>query len=178
MVRIILCICLLLLSSSPGAGAASEPSWLKGVPLEGAVKIGNGSRIVVEVSDPDCRFSRRMADYWNLRKDVTRYVFLVAAKNHPDAPQKARFILCSPDRAAAYQKVFSGGIDFDEKALDRHYDDHGLLDLHRDVAARLGAKGTPTYFIEGTKVDGAKVEVVDRLLGGKKFPFALGELDE
>jgi thiol:disulfide interchange protein DsbC len=174
--RVILAICLLICTAA-GAGAGSEAAWLKGVPLSMAVKIGSGAKLVVEVSDPDCAFSRRMARYWDLRRDVTRYVFLVALKNHPEAPQKARYILCAADRAAAYRKVYAGGIDFDEKALDRHYDDRGMLELHREAAAKLGAIGTPTYFINGVKVAGAKVKEIEQLLGGEKIPFDTADPD-
>ncbi len=170
MTRFLFTICILFLTASLLAGADSE-AWLTGIPLDQAIRIGTGSKVVVEVSDPDCRFSRRMARYWDMRKDVTRYVFLVALKNHPEAAQKARYILCASDRAAAYRKVYDGGLDFGEKELDRPCDDHGLLERHRDVATKLGAIGTPTYFIKGVKVDGAKVGVIEKLLGGEKIPF-------
>ncbi len=152
-------------------GADKQGAWLRDIPLDKAIRIGSGSHVVIEISDPDCRYSRQMARYWNMRRDVTRYVFLVALKNHPEAPQKARYILSSADKATAYQEVFSGGLDFDEKRLDRHYDDGGLLKLHREVADRLGVVGTPTYFLEGVKISGAKVGEIEKLLGGEKIPF-------
>jgi protein-disulfide isomerase len=36
------------------------------------------------------------------------------------------------------------------------------------VAAKLGVVGTPTYFIEGVKINGAKVGEIEQILGGKK----------
>ncbi|HYS43325.1 MAG TPA: thioredoxin fold domain-containing protein [Geobacteraceae bacterium] len=178
MLRFISMICFLGLSwSSFAAGAGTGTAWLKELPLDKAIRIGNGSHVVVEVSDPDCRFSRRMSRYWSMRKDVTRYIFLVAMKNHPDAPQKARYILAAADQARAYDEVFSGGIDFDEKKLDRQYDDGGLLELHRKVAAKLGAIGTPTYFVEGVMIGGAKVKEIEQLLDGEKTPFDAGDAE-
>lgn len=174
MLHFFLAISLLFATPSLLAGADSE-AWLKGVPLDAAIRIGTGSKVVIEVSDPDCRFSRRMARYWEMRKDVTRYVFLVALKNHPEAAQKARYILCAADRAAAYREVYGGGLDFGEKALDLPCEDGGLLDRHRDVAAKLGAIGTPTYVIKGVKVGGAKVGEIEKLLGGEKIPFDAGD---
>jgi len=173
--RIFLTICILLCTPWVAAGAGPDASWLKGIPIDKAIRIGNGRHVVIEVSDPDCRFSRRMSRYWSLRKDVTRYVFLVALKNHPEAPQKVRYILSAGDRPGAYQEVFSGGLDFDEKRLDRRYDDGGLLELHREVAGKLGAVGTPTYFIEGVMISGAKVAEIEQLLGGEKIPFDAGD---
>jgi thiol:disulfide interchange protein DsbC len=171
------CVLGLCWSASFAAEAGTDAAWLKGLPLDKAIRVGNGSHLVVEVSDPDCRFSRRMSRYWNMRKDVTRYIFLVAMKNHPDAPQKARYILAAADQARAYDEVFSGGIDFDEKKLDQHYDDGGLLELHRGVAAKLGAIGTPTYFVEGVMISGAKVSEIEQLLGGEKIPFDAGDTE-
>ena len=176
MIRIIITFSLLICAATLLAGEAdAESAWLRGIPLHSAIRIGTGKHVVIEVSDPDCRFSRRMASYWNMRTDVTRYIFLVAMKNHPEAAQKGRYILSSADRAAAYQEVFSGGLDFNGKALDRHYDDKGVLDQHRDVAARLGVIGTPTYFIEGVKVNGAKVGEIEQILGGNKIPFEVDD---
>ncbi len=175
MPRFILAICILICLPALPARADSEAAWLKGFPLHQAIRIGTGRQAVIEVSDPDCRFSRRMVRYWDMRQDVTRYVFLVALKNHPEAPEKARYILCSADRAAAYREVYAGGLDFGEKVLDRHCDDEGLLDKHREVAAKLGVIGTPTYFINGVKVNGAKVGEIEQILGGGKFPFDAGD---
>jgi thiol:disulfide interchange protein DsbC len=163
--------------SMPAAGTGPAVPWLKGIPLDKAIRIGSGRHLVIEVSDPDCRFSRRMNRYWGMRKDVTRYIFLVALKNHPEAPQKARYILAAADQARAYQEVYAGGLDFDENILARHYDDQGLLELHRQVAATLGAIGTPTYLVDGVLISGAKVKEIERLLGGEKIPFDAGDPD-
>ncbi|GFE59269.1 thioredoxin fold domain-containing protein [Geobacter sp. AOG1] len=175
MSRFLLALCILVCLPSLLFAADTDAAWLTGVPLDKAIRIGTGRQVVIEVSDPDCRFSRRMVRYWDLRRDVTRYVFLVALKNHPDAAEKVRYILCAPDRAAAYREVYAGKLDFDEKAADRSCDVKGVQDLHRDIAARLGAVGTPTYVINGVKVGGAKVGEIERLLGGEKIPFDAGD---
>lgn len=175
MPRFLLSLLLLICLPALQAQAGSEAAWLNNLHLHQAIRIGTGRQVVIEVSDPDCRFSRRMVRYWDLRQDVTRYVFLVALKNHPEAAGKARYILCSADREAAYREVYGGGLDFGEKEREQQCNDHGLLDRHREVAAKLGVIGTPTYFINGVKVDGAKVGELERLLGGKKFSFDAGE---
>jgi thiol:disulfide interchange protein DsbC len=160
---------------------AAEPDlaapWLNGIPLDKGIRIGSGRHLVIEVSDPDCRFSRRMNRYWGMRNDVTRYIFLVALKNHPEAPQKARYILAAGDQVRAYNVVFAGGLDFDENLATRHDDDRGLLELHRGVAAKLGAIGTPTYLVDGVLIRGAKVREIEALLGGEKIPFDVGDPD-
>ena len=174
MSRILLILCILVSLPSLLFAADTDAAWLKGIPLDKAIRIGTGRQVVIEVSDPDCPFSRRMVRYWDLRRDVTRYVFLIALKDHPDAAAKLRYILCAPDRAAAYREVYAGKLDFDEKSADRSCNVKEVQDLHRDIAARLGAVGTPTYVINGVKVDGAKVEEIERLLGGEKIPFDAG----
>jgi thiol:disulfide interchange protein DsbC len=164
-------ICLLFSVSSFADGASPDPAWLKGIPLDKAIRIGSGKHLVIEVSDPDCRFSRRMSRYWSMRQDVTRYIFLVTMKNHPDAPQKARYIFAAPDQARAYAEVMSGELDFDDKWLVQQYDDGGLLKLHGEVAAKLGVIGTPTYFVEGVMIGGARIREIEQILGGEKIPF-------
>jgi thiol:disulfide interchange protein DsbC len=179
MLRFLLTIYTLVLLCTPlFAGETSQDApWLKGIPLDKAIRIGSGGHLLIEVSDPDCRFSRRMNRYWGMRKDVTRYIFLVALKNHPEAPQKARYILAAADQVRAYQEVYAGGLDFDGNILARHYDDRGLLELHRQVAATLGAIGTPTYLVDGVLISGAKVKELERLLGGEKIPFDTADPD-
>ena len=168
---------ILFFTASLAVGALPDAAWLNGIPLDKAIRIGSGSHVVIEVSDPDCRFSRRMSLYWSMRKDVTRFIFLVAMKNHPDAPQKARYILAASDQARAYNEVFSGELDFDEKRLDLHYDDRGLLELHRAVAAKLGAIGTPTYVVDGVLISGAKIKEIENVLGGERIPFDTRDTD-
>lgn len=175
--RLLLAACLPICLSLPAAWADSDLARLKGIPLNQAIRIGNGKQLVIEVSDPDCRFSRRMFRYWDMRRDTSRYVFLVALKNHPEAADKAKYILCAADRAAAYREVYGGGLDFGEKKLDRNCNDQGLFEVHRDVAEKLAVTGTPTYFVNGTRVNGAKPAEIDRLLGGEKIPFSADDPD-
>lgn len=175
MFRYLAGICILICLSGIQAGAASEADWLRDFPLYQAIRIGTGKQVVIEVSDPDCRFSRRMVNYWNKRRDVTRYVFLIALKIHPEAAEKARYILCAPDRAAAYREVYAGELDFDEKKFDPLCDDQGLLDTHRKFAAKMGVVSTPTYVIKGVKINGARVKEIERVLGGETFPFDAGD---
>lgn len=166
-----LLICLLPLLSLADSGDA----WLKGIPLNQAIRIGSGRQVVIEVSDPDCRFSRRMVRYWDMRHDVSRYVFLVALKNRPETVAKMRYILCASDHEAAYRQVYGGEFDFGEIAPGLHCDDHGLEAANRKVTTKLGIKGTPTYFINGIRIDGAKVGEIERILGGDKYPFDAGD---
>jgi len=47
----------------------------KTLPLEKAVKIGDGKKVVIEITDPDCPFCRTASEYFSKKTDVIRYVF-------------------------------------------------------------------------------------------------------
>lgn len=145
-------------------------SQLKDLPLELAVKIGNGSTRVIEFTDPDCPFCRKASQFFRDRKDVTRYVFLYPlAQVHPDSEKKAAWILGSRDREKAYHEVMSGLRD---KGQPSGADTGGasILARHRQIAARLGVMGTPQFWVNGKVVRGADFPQLEALLregGGK-----------
>ncbi len=132
-------------------------------PLEKAIKIGNGPHKVIEVTDPDCPFCRQGSAYFAGRVDVTRYVFLFPLDRlHPNADVKARYILSSPDPAAAYEEVFSG--NFDQQPLP-DFKDNGQLELHRKIANEVGVTGTPQYWIDGHHINGFNPQMVEQIIG-------------
>ncbi len=145
---------------------------LEGISLEKAVKIGNGPKKVIEVSDPDCLFCRKASEYFSKRTDVTRYVFLFPLSQiHPDAERKAKYILCSRDQAKAYEEVFSGKHDKDLQLMPLCEPKASeVLSEHRAVAQKLGVQGTPAFWIKGKFVSGANTRMIEQLLkeGGEK----------
>lgn len=149
------------------------PAILKDLPLDKAVKIGRGRKTVIEVSDPDCPYCRKAHEWFDAgaaAKDVTRYVFFMPLPFHQDAPAKAKLILCSKDRAKAYQEVYGGKHDADFKTLPAGCDEkaaEALLQEHIAIAKKLGVQGTPNFFINGTRVNGADMAQVDSLLKTK-----------
>ena len=72
---------------------------LKDVPLDKAVKIGNGRNKVIEFTDPDCPYCRKAAEFFKGRNDVTLYVFFFPLPIHKDAQAHARYVLCAADKA-------------------------------------------------------------------------------
>ena len=131
-------------------------------PLDQAIKIGNGPNQVIEVTDPDCPFCRQGSDFFSTRDDVTRYVFLFPLDQlHPQAEAKARYILAAQDPAAAYEEVFSGMYDGQAPPALK---DNGKLELHRQIANRIGINGTPRYWINGQHVAGFNPQKVEELL--------------
>ncbi len=131
------------------------------VPLELAVKIGDGKNVVIEFTDPDCPFCRKSFDFFEQQKNVTRYVFFNPLEIHPNAEKKARYILSAQDPVVAYKAVMSGA--FDKVALPDFVDSNKLAD-HTKVSAMLGIHGTPNFWINGVHVGGADFQAISKLL--------------
>jgi thiol:disulfide interchange protein DsbC len=131
------------------------------LPLDRAVRLGDGPTVVIEVTDPDCPFCRRGSDYLETRSDVTRYVFFHPLPSHPQARAKAQYILAAPDPAAAYAEVFSGR--YDEDPLPE-FEPNSRLEEHVRLVEELGIRGTPHYWIGGEHVAGADLDAIRNLL--------------
>ncbi len=131
--------------------------------LADAVKVGNGPNVVIEITDPDCPFCRKMNNYWQGRTDVTRYVFLHPIPSlHPQAEAKVRYILSAKDKVKALHEVFSGA--YDSKPLPAFKEDVRLSGIHLDLAAKSGINGTPAFFVNGSFVSGANIPLIEQNL--------------
>lgn len=132
------------------------------LPLDKAVKIGDGPNQVVEVSDPDCPFCRDGSAFFSARDDVTRYVFLYPLDRiHPQAEAKSSFILSAEDQETAYEDVFSG--EYDKQPLPE-FKDNGLLAIHREIARKIGINSTPRYWINGQYISGTNLKEFEKIL--------------
>lgn len=131
-------------------------------PYDKAIKLGNGSHRVIEVTDPDCPYCRKASTELKNRTDITKYVVL-APLSHPQAIAKCQYIIDAKDQQQAYDDMMSGkplpdGFKPSEKAVK-------LSQEHLALANELGVTGTPTYFVEGTMVVGADIPKIEQLLG-------------
>jgi thiol:disulfide interchange protein DsbC len=133
--------------------------------LKKAIKIGNGKNIVIEVTDPDCPFCRKMHAYWSMRTDVTRYVFLKPLDMHPDSKKKSKYILASSDPEKALFEAYCGNLDDKRDVLDKVYDDKGKLDAQKAIADKLQVAGTPSYWVNGKFVSGANIPLIESIIG-------------
>jgi thiol:disulfide interchange protein DsbC len=143
---------------------------MKSLPLEKALKIGNGPRKVIELTDPDCPFCRTASKYFAERKDVTRYVFLYPLTIHPNAEAKIKYIFCAKDKVKAYEEAMAGKLD-DMKF--KPCDDAAAADLvnaHKEICNKVGIAGlgTPMFVIDGKVVRGANIPEMEKILGPKK----------
>lgn len=132
---------------------------------ENAVKVGNGKHVVIEITDPDCPFCRKMHEYWGNRPDVTRYVFFLPLAMHKDAEKKVRYILSAENRELALWEVYSGELDNNSEKLNKPHDDKGLLNAHKAVVAKLGIQSTPAFWVDGTFVNGANIPLIEKVIG-------------
>ena len=133
--------------------------------LNKGIKIGSGKNIIIEVTDPDCPFCRKMHAYWEMRKDITRYIFFKPLDMHPDAVKKATYILSAPDTEKALFEVYSGKLDSNREVLDKTYDDKGRLVAQKAVADKLQVESTPSFWVNGKPVIGANIPLIEKLIG-------------
>jgi thiol:disulfide interchange protein DsbC len=131
--------------------------------LSDAVKIGTGPNEVIEITDPDCPYCRKMHSYWASRKDVTRYVFLMPiAQLHPAARTKSDYILSSADQVAAFEEVMSGKYDKAQPPTVSLRKD--LISRQSALVSASGLSGTPAFYVNGTFVNGANVPTIEQIL--------------
>lgn len=136
------------------------------IPLDEALhlKFGKGGKKLVMVSDPDCPFCKRAHEYLKT-KNVDLYVFLFPLDIHPNAYKKSVKILCSKDKAKAYDEALSGR-DINTKECK---EGENLLKKHILVGQILGVRGTPLFVKEnGEKIEGFVVSELEEYLGGEK----------
>ncbi len=138
----------------------------KDLPLEKAVKIGNGKNIIVEFTDPDCPYCRKASEYLEQKKDqATRYIFFLPLPMHPDAENKVKAIFCAQDKAKAYEDAMKGKMDDQKYEKCDKPEAVQLLNTHKQLAQKLGITGTPHFIINGTKsVTGANTVEIEAAL--------------
>lgn len=143
-------------------------SKARDLPLDKAIKEGSGKNVVIEFTDPECPFCRKMNAYFKTRQDLTVYTFLLPLPQiHPKAGAKAKWILCSKEQGKALDEIMEGKRDNEElKPCDDPKVD-SLLKEHMDLGARLGIKGTPAFFVNGTFVNGADIKKFEAALAGE-----------
>ncbi len=137
-------------------------SKLKDLPLHKGVKVGNGSKTVIEFTDPDCPYCRRASEALKGRTDITRYVFLTPLA-HPNAINKVHYVLAAKDQEKAYHEMMEGQ-PVPSSATEFSKEVKAQASEQMELARSLGIEGTPTFFINGQQVVGADMEKIESLL--------------
>ncbi len=141
---------------------AKAQEKLKDLPLDKAVKVGNGPKKVIEFTDPDCPYCRRASEALKSRTDITRYVFLTPMA-HPNAITKVHYILSSKDQESAYHEMMEGK-PLPATATEYSKEVKAQAAEYMEFARTLGIDGTPTFYINGQMVVGADMERINDLL--------------
>lgn len=151
-----------------------QAELLKKLPLEKATKIGNGPIKVVEFTDPDCPYCKKVEkEVLAGRTDLTRYVFFFPLRQmHPQAANKAAFIVSQSDadREKVYNDVFAGKYDA-QGVPSFTLEAQKKVSEQEEIAQKLGVNGVPAFYIDNTFVSGADIEKIKQLLanaGGKE----------
>lgn len=140
---------------------------VKSIPLDKALKIGSGPRQVIQFTDPDCPYCRKVDEFLAKRTDVTRYVFFLPLRQlHPDAEKKVRYILSQKDREKAFREVVSGALDGKPAPESVHKDT--MLEEMEQIAKSIGVRGTPALWVDGIAVNGADIPRITALLDEKE----------
>jgi len=135
---------------------------LKDLPLDKAVKVGNGPKKVIEFTDPDCPYCRRASEALKGRTDITRYVFLTPMA-HPNAITKVHYVLSSKDQEKAYHEMMEGK-PVPASSTEYSKEVKAKAAEYMEFARSLGIDGTPTFYINGQQVVGADMEKINGLL--------------
>jgi thiol:disulfide interchange protein DsbC len=141
---------------------------LKGLPLDKAIRIGSGTRQVIEITDPDCPFCRKGSAFLAGQKDITRYIFFFPLAMHKDAEAKVLQVFCAEDRAKAYEEAMSGKLDDMKFTPCKSTAAEELLKTHKELLNRIGVTSTPIFLVDGQVVFGADIPRMERILGSTK----------
>lgn len=154
----------LLLTVACAAAAPTQGKVSLGkAELDKAVRAGMGRIQVIVFTDPDCPFCRKAEDYFNKRKDVTRYVFFKPLKMHPAAKPKVQYILSSRDKEGALREASTDA--FDKGKLSQITPEGVKLQQeHEEIARENKITATPTFVINGTVVEGFDLKKLEPLL--------------
>lgn len=134
------------------------------LPLDKAIKAGNGPVKVVVFTDPDCPYCRDLERAFSNRPEIlkkaTIYSFLFPLERiHPQSKDKSRWIYCQQDSAGAISRVMlAGELDKVERVT---YPDTCKLNKVEDqlfaakeAAQMMAVTGTPTVYVNGERVSG------------------------
>jgi thiol:disulfide interchange protein DsbC len=137
------------------------------LPLDKAIKVGGGKNVVIEFTDIDCPYCRKVEEFFKKRDDITRYIFLYPLDQiHPKSAAKSKEVLCSRDPAKAYRSAMDGELDKSElKGCGaKEQDILQVLAEHKATADRMGVNGTPVLWVNKKYVNGADTQKIEKYL--------------
>jgi len=136
---------------------------LDSVDLSEALVIGEGSKTVIEFTDPDCPYCLKLHEDLTNRNDVKRYIyFSILDKIHPKATAKAVHIFCSTDQQVALNEIITN----QKNSSQLINCDHGrqMVARHKEISENFGVSGTPTVVLGDSVVTGYRSAVIAQFL--------------
>lgn len=134
------------------------------LPLDKALKIGNGKNKILEFTDPDCPYCRRASSFLSQKTDVTRYVFFLPLPMHKDAENKVKYIFCANDTSKAYEEAMQGKLDNQKYEICKKPEIDELVKAHKDASKKMGISSTPFFIVNGRAISGANRPEIDKAL--------------
>ena len=131
--------------------------------LSDALIIGAGEKTIIEFTDPDCPYCRKLHKKLSQEKNVRRVIFFsIFEASHPNAKQKAVHIFCSTDKTKAFDAVFNGKIAMME-LIDC---DKGkrIVESHQQTSTAFGVSGTPTLVLDTSVITGYREAQIAQFL--------------
>ncbi len=144
--------------------ALSKPAQASGPDLSKSITIGNGPKMVIEFTDPECPYCRKASKFFEGRSDVTRHIFFYPLPYHPRAKEKAQYVLSQQDKAKAYHMIMSGSLDRRPR-LEATPKGIRLQEEQLDIAKKEGVDSTPTFQINGRIIEGFDQRKIEEALG-------------
>ena len=114
----------------------------------------NAEKAIIEFTDPDCPYCRKLHQQLKTETNVKRVVFFSPLDQlHPTASKKVIHIFCSDDPAKAFDEVYGESAGKKKKWLDCEKGRQMAL-AHKKVSDQFGVSGTPTVILGNSVVSG------------------------
>lgn len=152
-------------SLTAAAIARANRLRLEDLPYDQALVLGPEDGVpIIEFTDPDCPYCLRYDEFIrDSHVPVKRVIFFMTAIHPQTAPAKAQHILCSEDKAAAFDDIYLRRI----QPTATCETGAAQLDVHANVSSQWRVQGTPTLILDGSPVTGFRQEVIANYLANK-----------
>jgi hypothetical protein len=139
---------------------------VRALPLSQAIKTvqGHAQRTVYIVTDPDCKYCKRLEAALSQIKNLTIYRFEYPLTSlHPNAANIAKQIWCAPDRSQAWEAYENRHIAPANTGTCAN-----PIDANIALAARLGIEGTPYIISSDGRMNAGtlSVEALEKFIDG------------
>jgi thiol:disulfide interchange protein DsbC len=117
---------------------------ISSLPLENAIRMGEGKRKLYVFTDPECHFCFQLHEALKQMKNIQTFFFLYPL--NPNSYKKATSIWCSPDRIKTLEEAYQG------KELPFLPCDTKSVDKNIELGKRLNFQTTPILIFQNGKM--------------------------